>query len=284
MTGRRASRLRLLAATALLAAGAPTCDDDAPACGDRFLDSSEECDDGNAVNGDGCDVTCQLECGNGVLDPGEACDDGNHAPDDGCDDRCRNECGNGVLDGHEECDYTLTSGCGADCRWEDQPDGDADADVDADADAVVDAIDMDLPAAGGSLTLLGELSTDSATWQRPLRACDELATAGPVYPYEAWALHNRTPSTLTLTLEARGAGSGAGTLADGMLFLYRGSTLPTDALDCVASDDDGGEGLDPRITGAEVVSGADAFLAVTTFSESGNERAYGTYQLLITAQ
>jgi len=30
-------------------------------CGDRTLDGTEECDDGNAVNGDGCDEICRVE-------------------------------------------------------------------------------------------------------------------------------------------------------------------------------------------------------------------------------
>jgi cysteine-rich repeat protein len=34
----------------------------APCNHDGFLDSNEECDDGNAVDGDGCDHLCQMEC------------------------------------------------------------------------------------------------------------------------------------------------------------------------------------------------------------------------------
>lgn len=30
-------------------------------CGDGILNNIEECDDGNRVDGDGCDVTCRLE-------------------------------------------------------------------------------------------------------------------------------------------------------------------------------------------------------------------------------
>jgi TonB family protein len=33
----------------------------APACGDGALDASEQCDDGNTANGDGCSSTCRLE-------------------------------------------------------------------------------------------------------------------------------------------------------------------------------------------------------------------------------
>ena len=48
------------------------------ACGDGTVDPGEQCDDGNLVNGDGCDANCQseepAECGNGVLEGGEECD------------------------------------------------------------------------------------------------------------------------------------------------------------------------------------------------------------------
>ncbi len=33
-----------------------------PVCGDSFLDSGEECDDGNTISGDGCSSTCTREC------------------------------------------------------------------------------------------------------------------------------------------------------------------------------------------------------------------------------
>lgn len=71
---------------------------------------TEECDDNNNTNGDGCSANCLNEtgtevCGNGQVEPGEGCDDGNTAPGDGCDDTCRSElCGNGTLDPGEECD------------------------------------------------------------------------------------------------------------------------------------------------------------------------------------
>ncbi len=57
-------------------------------CGDGVLDANEACDDGNAVDGDGCSNTCESDggtCGNSVVDPGEACDDGNEIDNDGCD-------------------------------------------------------------------------------------------------------------------------------------------------------------------------------------------------------
>jgi cysteine-rich repeat protein len=46
-----------------------------PGCGDAILDANEECDDGNRVNGDGCDWQClQEQCGNGRLEGNEQCD------------------------------------------------------------------------------------------------------------------------------------------------------------------------------------------------------------------
>ncbi len=54
-------------------------------CGDGVQNVGEECDDGDLVNGDGCDENCTVTaCGNGVVTPGtgEACDDDNVAAGD----------------------------------------------------------------------------------------------------------------------------------------------------------------------------------------------------------
>lgn len=80
-------------------------------------DAGEECDDGNAVAGDGCGATCKKEvCGDGTVqakgadgkgntEDDEECDDGNIDRGDGCDEVCKKEkCGNGVHDYGEECD------------------------------------------------------------------------------------------------------------------------------------------------------------------------------------
>jgi cysteine-rich repeat protein len=76
----------------------------APACGNSFVESGEQCDDGNLANEDGCSSTCQFEivlgvCGDGTVDSGEQCDDGNTANGDGCSATCDDEvvatiCGN----------------------------------------------------------------------------------------------------------------------------------------------------------------------------------------------
>jgi cysteine-rich repeat protein len=48
-------------------------------------EAGEDCDDGNTIDGDGCDHNCTItRCGNGIVTSGEACDDGNLDPADAC--------------------------------------------------------------------------------------------------------------------------------------------------------------------------------------------------------
>ena len=68
---------------------------DVPAvCGNGVVEGGEECDDGNLVDGDGCDASCSLDgvtsdgCGNGIVEGSEECDDGNATPGDGCEPEC----------------------------------------------------------------------------------------------------------------------------------------------------------------------------------------------------
>lgn len=75
-------------------------------CGNGVLEADEECDDGNLLDGDGCESNCQIGpvlCGNDVIDPGEACDDGNSDPNDGCGASCATECGYLCLAAGEPC-------------------------------------------------------------------------------------------------------------------------------------------------------------------------------------
>ncbi|HVW25340.1 MAG TPA: DUF4215 domain-containing protein [Polyangiaceae bacterium] len=135
----------------------PSCPMAPPGCGDgKINQSSEECDDGNAVPGDGCSGVCKLEpnwtcptpgkpcvstivCGDGNVGPGEACDDGNTKSGDGCSSNCTlvepgfvcktpgqpcahvRVCGDGVTDSSEGCDDGNTKdgdGCDSKCRIE----------------------------------------------------------------------------------------------------------------------------------------------------------------------
>ena len=66
----------------------------APGCGDGQVDLPEACDDGNHVDGDGCEADCTptpVGCGNGQVEAPEECDDGNDI-DGGPGDFCSNDC------------------------------------------------------------------------------------------------------------------------------------------------------------------------------------------------
>jgi len=64
-------------------------------CGDNIVGGTEQCDDGNLIDGDGCSSICEIEtspiCGNTVIDTGEQCDDGNTNNGDGCSSICEIE-------------------------------------------------------------------------------------------------------------------------------------------------------------------------------------------------
>jgi fibro-slime domain-containing protein len=126
-------------------------------CGDAKLSYGEQCDDGNALAGDGCSATCQVEqgyrcpevgkkcvlvavCGDAKLSvaDGEQCDDANKTSGDGCSSTCFIEadyvcptpgqkcvstivCGDGRISGTETCDDGNTrigDGCSATCQIE----------------------------------------------------------------------------------------------------------------------------------------------------------------------
>ena len=64
-----------------------------PVCGNGEVEQGETCDDGNTVDGDGCEADCTPTprvpaCGDGIVDEGEACDDGNLVDGDGCQADC----------------------------------------------------------------------------------------------------------------------------------------------------------------------------------------------------
>ena len=122
-------------------------------CGDGIRAGAEDCDDGNAIDDDGCGITCATGpgwvctitsklgptrcvevCGNNITTPGEECDDGNTVDFDGCSDTCEVEygytcdgaepqlcmttCGDGILAEYEVCDDGNTfdgDGCSSTC-------------------------------------------------------------------------------------------------------------------------------------------------------------------------
>jgi cysteine-rich repeat protein len=117
-------------------------------CGDRFVGPGEECDDGNTVSGDGCEVNCRFTClasdatrncapadacaGQGVCSAAHTCMAGTPLPDgsacgSGADNVCvagvctPTHCGNGIREFGEDCDdgnNTNLDGCDSACRFE----------------------------------------------------------------------------------------------------------------------------------------------------------------------
>jgi CSLREA domain-containing protein len=88
------------------------------ACGNGAPDAGEECDDGNATDGDGCQHNCSFAgCGNGIVEPGEQCDDLGTAAGDCCSPSCQldppgtactgdgNVCTDDVCDGSGTCTH-----------------------------------------------------------------------------------------------------------------------------------------------------------------------------------
>jgi cysteine-rich repeat protein len=85
-----------------------SCRADCTGCGDSILHplAGEECDDGDAQQGDGCDENCIVEeCGNGVVQIGETCDPPGFP--DGAPNECRTTCtfcGDTITQSVEQCD------------------------------------------------------------------------------------------------------------------------------------------------------------------------------------
>ncbi|HEY7957545.1 MAG TPA: DUF4215 domain-containing protein [Polyangia bacterium] len=119
----------------------------AASCGDGIVTAPEECDDGNAIDGDGCDSDCTFSCvssdparsctptdgctGPGTCDdashvcaPGVALPDGTACPQDSTK-KCMGGvcvtpmCGNGIVEPPEQCDDgNTTNGDGCDgCKF-----------------------------------------------------------------------------------------------------------------------------------------------------------------------
>lgn len=81
-------------------------------CGDRIVQTGEECDDGK--NGDNmtdsCTDSCKKPtCGDHVKSALEECDDGNSIDNDNCSNSCKRAmCGDGIIQQGEQCDGNFT--------------------------------------------------------------------------------------------------------------------------------------------------------------------------------
>lgn len=76
-------------------------------CGDGVVNSTEDCDDGNTLSGDGCSATCSVESGWSCSGQPSTC-------------TITSTCGDGVTTGGEQCDLGAANGapdacCNADC-------------------------------------------------------------------------------------------------------------------------------------------------------------------------
>ena len=106
--------------------GSGVCVPDGPFCGDGIINQgSEQCDDGNTLNGDGCSAECVIQpfCGDNIINQGsEQCDDGNNIEDDTCSNTCiLNICGDGTVNNGEACDdgnILDNDGCSSSCTIE----------------------------------------------------------------------------------------------------------------------------------------------------------------------
>ena len=107
-----------------------TCGDGGKVCGDGVQIYSEECDDGNTRDNDGCNSKCKIEieddwqchtylcaesvcgiCGDGLLTANEKCDYGEQTID-GCSDECTVECGWRCTTSINEVLTCFQTGCG----------------------------------------------------------------------------------------------------------------------------------------------------------------------------
>lgn len=82
----------------------------ADSCGNGIMSVNKACEDGNTIDGDGCDSNCTpTGCGNGIKTGEEACDDGNPDNNDDCLIGCvLARCGDGYAQGEEQCDDNNT--------------------------------------------------------------------------------------------------------------------------------------------------------------------------------
>lgn len=94
-------------------------------CGDRAVDTGEDCDDGNTLSGDGCSANCLREgtdaCSRTCSTSGTAClsnSDCDTAAGETCDAAGVGCCGDGTVNLREECDdgdIRSGDGCSASC-------------------------------------------------------------------------------------------------------------------------------------------------------------------------
>lgn len=130
-------RTSTLRAACLLILSLTTACSDGPVCGDGLVTGSENCDDSNTLNGDGCNAICLAEsgwncgdgticdpvCGDGMVVAAEVCDPTNSAWTEYCASDCTTtiaSCGDTLIQtAHEACDdgnASAADGCNSSCQ------------------------------------------------------------------------------------------------------------------------------------------------------------------------
>jgi cysteine-rich repeat protein len=149
-------------------------------CGDGALSTEEACDDGNAVDTDGCTSACALaRCGDGLVQEGvEGCDDGNTDHGDDCGNDCvAARCGDGVVQaGLEACDDGNDSdedGCLSNCIAARCGDGNVHAGIEECDDQNLDDADACTNACADAVCGDGVLRSDLAAAEVGYEACDD---------------------------------------------------------------------------------------------------------------
>ena len=152
------------------------------------------------------------------------------------------------------------------------------------------SLDPDLP-----LAVDGVFDATSPTWRRPHDE-DEVCPASALLPetaasvpFVAYAFCNTSaqPATITFELLAQDGPNGEAPLDDPYLVLYEGNGIPSDALQCLAANDDIPEALetkDSEITSVVVPAGGAVTVVGTTYTfDPTDGTGTGYYIMVISA-
>jgi hypothetical protein len=175
--------------------------------------------------------------------------------------------------------------------------GELDAgELDAGEDGGTDAGDLDAGDAGPpcieipsstdpAVVLMGELTATGAIWMRPEEGetaiCEEVAMGD--YAYETFTFCEAEGLPHFCLISMTGVDGEGGTLSDPYLFVYPGSTLPTDRTTCLAENDDENEDTFDSYVEVAVPAGGSITIVPSTFDEvdSVESPGVGTYTLTV---
>ncbi len=114
-----------------------------PTCGDSSIDGFEECDDGNTLNGDGCNSTCFIESGSGSE---TNCSNSIDDDSDSFTDCLDGDCVGLTCSGDAEWENPVCDGGSCVCVADETPESTCDDTYDNDCDGDADCADSDCSA------------------------------------------------------------------------------------------------------------------------------------------